>query len=78
MGKIVGLQMKLDPQREENRGVFWRHLGDFLQVIQAGENDVVNNVAALKRGWLGNHVELEKQEHEISGARRGQGCSGTI
>ena len=29
--------MKLDPQR----GVFWRHLGDFLQ---AGENDVANSV----------------------------------
>ena len=75
LGKIVGLlRMKLDPQR----GVFWRHLGDFLQVIEAGKNDVVNNVAALKRGWLGNHVEPEKQEHEIIGARRGQGCSGTI
>ena len=50
LGKIVGfLRMKLEPQR----GVFWRHLGDFLQVIEAGKNDVVNNVAALKRGWLG-------------------------
>ena len=38
LGKIIGLfRMKLDPQR----GVFWRHLGDFLQ---ARENDVVNNV----------------------------------
>ena len=34
LGKIVGLfRMKLNPQR----GVFWRHLGDFLQVIEAGE-----------------------------------------
>ena len=34
LGKIVGfLRMKLEPQR----GVFWRHLGDFLQVIEAGK-----------------------------------------
>ena len=31
-------------------------------------------MAALEgEGGWGNHVELEKQEHELSGARRGQG-----
>ena len=33
--------------------MFWRNLKNFLQVIQAGKNDAVNNVAALEveGGW---------------------------
>ena len=41
--------------------MFWRNLEKFTPSYTSRKNDAVNNVAALKRGWLGNHVELEKQ-----------------
>ena len=78
----------VDQQHEEDRGVL-AQFGKFPPSYTSRKNDAVNNVAALKRGWLGNHVsksavaiEHSYEEHEISGVdpqrEEDRGCSGAI